>query len=1207
MKTNPEKNRRPHISYYKNQEPPKKGELYTDPLFPPNINSLLELDNKGQPKDSEYDDFYSLFNEDQIEFVRPNEIFKNKKYKLFSEKIEMNDVIQGELGDCYFLSSVANLCKFPGLIKGLFKTEDINKDGFYEIMLRVDGKRQIVIVDDFLPVFKEDKKPCFAKPHGNELWVMLLEKAWAKVNGGYAYIESGYPSEALEALTGFGSLLYNTTLMKDDELNKNKPEIINNLKIADQSHCLISCGTTNVKDPEELENVGLFDGHAYTLISLTQIITNEGNYEYLFKIRNPYGEKEWNGDWSDKSNLWNERLKNQLNFKDKEDGIFFMNEKDFFKYFKQIEICYILYNSTSVKYTIEGEENLKNGSVFNIETENEGFLSVSVLRKNCRTNRELKDKTFPTHISIVKYTPKESNRLKTFSDYNGTYTSSETCTLNIKVTKGNYLIYVYINYENLEISQEKSIDVKIACSAKFNHAQMHYDERDKGFPLLQNIILQAELNKRNINPDLAEDCDFKSEQIGRNGIIAYIYYKSMPGSYIKLSIEPTNLIILSPYLGYISESKDNIDKIIPSGTYFVLLSLINERSSLYFLEPQKPYITNEKLKVEFDNNDIDLTFFTDINNDIKNEKVKKRKTKSIEKVQKEYYFDITDGIIDYKSFEEIEKNYYNYIRLLDEFSKSNKDPNLKWGIMKGEYVIYIGQFNNEKKEGIGLFINPNNIFAGEFKNDLQNGLGYTYNKEFQKLYRGNYVNGLPEGKLIKESEIDKDEEEIQKLEKKLSKKNSFNYDNGERYQGDFNNNKREGKGIYYYNNGNKYIGDWKNGLKEGKGILYYNNGNKYIGDFKNNLREGKGKIYFNDGQIYEVYMKLNQIEGKVKLYFKNGEIYEGDIKNQIKEGYGNYYYKDGRKYYGNWKNNKYNGKGILYSSKGDKIYEGDWNNGIREGKGTYYDKNGDIYDGDWKNNKFEGKGILYSNRGNKVYEGDWKNNKFDGIGTLYYNNGDKYEGDWKEDQREGKGKYFLNTGKLFYEGDWKNNKREGKGICYYNNGKYDGDWKNDLKEGKGIYYLENGYKVYEGDYKNDKKEGKGIFYYNNGRYEGDFKNDKKEGVGAFHYNNDNIETGFYSNDICVVKYKQIRIGKGIDKNEYKKIVICCKDTYLKKNGEQKIAEIAAEDIKKNLGGEWIVFICNVNSEPDFYISRVEGKDFMIFSLNNKKFVVSRIK
>ena len=99
------------------------------------------------------------------------------------------------------------------------------------------------------------------------------------------------------------------------------------------------------------------------------------------------------------------------------------------------------------------------------------------------------------------------------------------------------------------------------------------------------------------------------------------------------------------------------------------------------------------------------------------------------------------------------------------------DAFLKWGIVRGEYVIYIGQFKDKKKEGKGLFINPNNIFAGQFKNDLKNGIGYTYNKEFQKLYHCNYVNGVREGKIVKDNENNNKEEiEMHSFEKDLFKK-----------------------------------------------------------------------------------------------------------------------------------------------------------------------------------------------------------------------------------------------------------------------------------------------------------------------------------------------------------------------------------------------------------------------------------------------------
>ena len=44
----------------------------------------------------------------------------------------------------------------------------------------------------------------------------------------------------------------------------------------------------------------------------------------------------------------------------------------------------------------------------------------------------------------------------------------------------------------------------------------------------------------------------------------------------------------------------------------------------------------------------------------------------------------------------------------------------------------------------------------------------------------------------------------------------------------------------YWNNGDRYEGDWKNGKREGKGIKYYNNGTKEDGDWKDDKFQTKG-------------------------------------------------------------------------------------------------------------------------------------------------------------------------------------------------------------------------------------------------------------------------------------------------------------------------------------------------------------------------------
>ena len=69
------------------------------------------------------------------------------------------------------------------------------------------------------------------------------------------------------------------------------------------------------------------------------------------------------------------------------------------------------------------------------------------------------------------------------------------------------------------------------------------------------------------------------------------------------------------------------------------------------------------------------------------------------------------------------------------------------------------------------------------------------------------------------------------------------YNDGDKYEGEFKDDKKDGKGIYYFNsqswNGAIYVGDFKNDNREGKGIFYYKNGDRYEGEYNNDKRNSK--------------------------------------------------------------------------------------------------------------------------------------------------------------------------------------------------------------------------------------------------------------------------------------------------------------------------------------------------------------------------------
>ena len=70
-----------------------------------------------------------------------------------------------------------------------------------------------ILLDEYFPC--KNKSPCFSKAHGNELCVLILEKAWAKIHGSYDRIESGICCLALRDLTGAPSFYHNINKTKN--------------------------------------------------------------------------------------------------------------------------------------------------------------------------------------------------------------------------------------------------------------------------------------------------------------------------------------------------------------------------------------------------------------------------------------------------------------------------------------------------------------------------------------------------------------------------------------------------------------------------------------------------------------------------------------------------------------------------------------------------------------------------------------------------------------------------------------------------------------------------------------------------------------------------------------------------------------------------------------------------------------------------------
>jgi calpain len=85
------------------------------------------------------------------------------------------------------------------------------KNGLYVFRFFKDFEWRYVIVDDRLPCSTLNGLPVFGScMNSHELWVPLIEKAYAKLHGCYETLISGFIDDALTDLTGLVAEKINT-------------------------------------------------------------------------------------------------------------------------------------------------------------------------------------------------------------------------------------------------------------------------------------------------------------------------------------------------------------------------------------------------------------------------------------------------------------------------------------------------------------------------------------------------------------------------------------------------------------------------------------------------------------------------------------------------------------------------------------------------------------------------------------------------------------------------------------------------------------------------------------------------------------------------------------------------------------------------------------------------------------------------------------
>uniref|UniRef100_A0A673YNF4 Calpain-3 n=1 Tax=Salmo trutta TaxID=8032 RepID=A0A673YNF4_SALTR len=450
------------------QECLTKEFLFEDDTFPASVESLgyKELGHKSNKVKN-------------IVWKRPKEICENPQFIVGGAS--RTDICQGDLGDCWLLAAIACLTLNEKLLYRVIPQEQSLSEGYggiFHFQFWRYGDWVDVVIDDRIPTF--NNQLVFTKSaERNEFWSALLEKAYAKLHGSYEALKGGNTTEAMEDFTGGVTEFY--------EMKAAPKELYKIMKKALERGSMMGCSIDSLV-PARFETrtvTGLVKGHAYSVTAVEECKQSQHKEPKvrLVRLRNPWGQVEWNGPWSDNSKEWvslSKGEKDKLRHQSAEDGEFWMSFEDFKKNYTKIEICNLtpdaLEDDKIHKWTVSVNEGrwvrgCSAGGCRNYpdtfwtnpqfrlclleedddSEDNEVACSfvVSLMQKNRRKDRKLGANLFTIGFAIYEVSPMHGNKQhmqKDFFLFNSSkarcksYINLREVTQRFRLSPGEYVI-----------------------------------------------------------------------------------------------------------------------------------------------------------------------------------------------------------------------------------------------------------------------------------------------------------------------------------------------------------------------------------------------------------------------------------------------------------------------------------------------------------------------------------------------------------------------------------------------------------------------------------------------------------------------------------------------------------------------------------------------------------------------------------------------
>lgn len=264
--------------------------------------------------------------EKTFDWRRPYDI--TSKPEFFINTAHRRDPGQGELSDCWFVVAIASITSHQQIFQRVVpvnQTFEKNQGyaGIFHFRFWQFGVWYDVVIDDYLPFNEQTNQPycSWNRQEPDEFWVALIEKAYAKINGGYQNMNGGAPIEAFTDFTAGVEQRF-----KLNESIEERKAFFHFLMDSLKHSCLMACSINPQNDGsdfEEIKSNGLVVGHSYS-ITAARYLQVKKELLPMIRLRNPWAnEIEWAGAWHDRDKRWttlDSNEKRRMSWENAEDG-----------------------------------------------------------------------------------------------------------------------------------------------------------------------------------------------------------------------------------------------------------------------------------------------------------------------------------------------------------------------------------------------------------------------------------------------------------------------------------------------------------------------------------------------------------------------------------------------------------------------------------------------------------------------------------------------------------------------------------------------------------------------------------------------------------------------------------------------------------------------------------------------------------------------